>query len=211
MRQIPRAKVDDAVYAYFRDLELDVRATREQLAQAARRTLAQAKELLGSAEQEDREAAARLARVKGDYISGDLSAAEWRELRAELEPEAEAAKAEAENLRVQLAEVEAGTALTDVEADVLETLSGIRAVLAEEVRDSDGAAAVRAVLMRLFDGFMLHRGDPGDQVSAELAGTGCWIEPLLNERTVDRYDAKLRPVLAHSSQGDNCSSPVLRT
>jgi hypothetical protein len=31
---------------------------------------------------------------------------------------------------------------------------------------------------------------------------------FLSEHTVDRYDAKLRPVLAHSSQGDNCSSPV---
>jgi site-specific DNA recombinase len=205
MPSIHRSKVDDAIYAYFRDLELDVRATREQLAGAMERRLTEARELLGAAEQEAQEAAGRLARVKRDYIAGDLTAAEWRELRGELEPEAAGAEAEAENLRVQLAEAEAGTALTDVEADVLEALSEIRRSLADEVKDANGAAAIRAVLMRLFDGFVLHQGVPDGQDHVELAGTRYWIEPLVSERVVARYGAKFRPVMA---QGDNCFDPI---
>jgi DNA invertase Pin-like site-specific DNA recombinase len=207
MPSISRAAVDDAVYAYFRDLELDVQATCEQLAGAMERRLAEARELLGVAEQEERKAAGRLARVKGDYTSGDLTAAEWRELRVELEPEAADAEAEAENLRVQLAEVEAGTALTDVEVDVLEALSEIRKALADEVKDANGVAAIRAVLMRLFDGFVLHQGVPDGQDHVELAGTRYWIEPLVSERVVARYDAKFRPVVA---QGDNCFDAIAR-
>jgi DNA invertase Pin-like site-specific DNA recombinase len=207
MPSISRARVDEAVYAYFRDLELDVRATREQLTGAVERTVARARELLDSAEQEERTASERLARVKDDYVAGDLTAAEWRELRGELEPQADAARAEAERLREQLADAQAAVELDDLEAEVLETLSGIRSALAEEVKDADGAAAVRAVLMRLFDGFVLHRGEPEGQ-GAEPAGTGCWIEPILARHTVDRYDAKLSPVLGRSSLGDNCSSPI---
>jgi DNA invertase Pin-like site-specific DNA recombinase len=207
MPQIPRARVDDAVYEYFRDLELDTAATRAQLADAIERTVARAKELLASAEHQEREAAARLARVKGDYVAGDLTASEWRELREELEPQAVAALAEVERLREQLAEAEAAVELDDIEAEVLETLAEIRSALAEEVKDADGAAAVRAVLMRLFDGFVLHRGEPDGQ-GDEPVGDGWWIEPVLGRHTVDRYDAKLRPVLGRSSLGDNCSSPM---
>jgi DNA invertase Pin-like site-specific DNA recombinase len=209
MGTISRARVDNAVYAYFRDLELDVRATRAQLTDAVERTVARAKELLASAEREERTASERLARVKDDYVSGELAASEWRELRAELEPQAEAALAELERLREQLAEAEAAVELDDIEAEVLETLAEIRSTLAEEVKDADGAAAVRAVLMRLFDGFVLHRGQPEGQ-GAEPAGDGWWVEPILSRHTVDRHDAKLRPVLGRSSLGDNCSSPMRR-
>lgn len=44
---------------------------------------------------------------------------------------------------------------------MLETLARIRAAVGGEVVDAEGAAAVRAVLMRLFDGFILHRADSG--------------------------------------------------
>lgn len=123
--------------------------------------MAEARALLDGAEQEEQEATARLARVKRDDVNGDLTAAEWRKLRAELKPESVAAKAEAQRLRRQLAEAEADTARAGVEVDVLETLARIRAAVVGEVVDAEGAAAVHAVLMRLFDGFVLHRAVSG--------------------------------------------------
>ena len=107
---------------------------------------------------------------------------------------------------MQLIEAEAGTALTDVEDDVLERLAGIRAALASEVEDADGAAAARAVLMRLFDGFVLHADAPDGQGHVELSGTQHWIEPLVSDRTMAGYDEKMRPVLArksHVQAGEN--------
>ena len=166
MSQISRAKVDDAVYAYFKNLGLDAEATRKQLLAALEIKLAEARSLLDAAEQEAQAAKERFGRVKRDYTNDELSAAEWRELRSELEPEAVTAEAEAERVRGQLAEAEAGTALTEIESDVLAKLAEIRAEIAKEVLNAEGAAAVRAVLMRLFDGFVLRRGLPAGEKEA---------------------------------------------
>jgi hypothetical protein len=194
MQTVQRAEVDEAVFAYFAQVGLDVEATREQVATAAGRKVAEAQALLAAAEQEAQKAAARLAKVKRDYTHGDLSAAEWRELRADLEPEAEAADAEAERLRVQVAEAESGAAMTDAEAEVLEKLASIRAAVAGEVKDSEGVAAVRATLMRLFEGFVLHPGEP-EHAHVELIGRR-WLEPLIAPQAVEGYDEGLRPVIA---------------
>lgn len=76
-----------------------------------------------------KESEARLKRVKRDYISGDLTVEEWRELRSELEPELEAAKAETQGLRGRLEEAEAGTALAEFQGEVLQALSEVRGPL----------------------------------------------------------------------------------
>src|SRR5680860_316352 len=86
-----REPVDSAVYAYFEQVGLDLEATREQLGEAVERKLAEVKGLLRAADREAETVAERLARVKRDYVGGELTVAEWRELRADLEPEAEAA------------------------------------------------------------------------------------------------------------------------
>jgi hypothetical protein len=205
MRSLRRARIDDAVYAYFEQLELDLGGTRRQLAASLERQQAETRSLLEETEQETQAAAQRLARVRRDYTEGELSAAEWREFRDELESEAADAKAGAERLRTKLAESEAEAAFSEVEADLLAQLAQIRAEIAEEVLDAEGAAAVRAVLLRLFDGFVLHQG----QMEEGLKKPGYWIEPLLSELTLAGDDEKPGPAPAHkplAQAGNNFSS-----
>ena len=190
MSNIYRSDVDEAVYAYFRDIGVDAEATRAQLVAARERSLAEAREVLGSAEAETQAARERLERIKRDYVSGELKAAEWRELREELEPELSAAQAEEERLRAQLEEAESDSALSKITADLLGQLSEIRAEIAKEVTDAKGAAAVRAALMRLFDGFVLHRGSPRHE-TREGTKVACWLEPVLNQRQMGGYADRL--------------------
>lgn len=152
MPPVRRAEIDTAVFRYFEQVALDVEATREQLTAAVERKRDEVRALCDTAKREAQQAAERLARVKRDYTHGELSAAEWRELRADLAPELDAAQAEAERLRERLCTVEADTAVTDIEAEVLEQLACIRAAVAGEVVNAAGVAAVRAALLRLFDG-----------------------------------------------------------
>lgn len=117
-------------------------------------------------------------------------------LRAELEPDLEAAEAEVERLRGQLAEAERQAAVNDIEAVVVERIARIRAAVAGEVKDADGAAAVRATLMRLFDGFTLREGIPdgSDPVNVELIGER-WLEPHISAEAIEGFESEL-PVLA---------------
>jgi hypothetical protein len=200
MAPVPRAKVDSAVYAYFEQVSLDVEATRQQLASALERRVAEVKALLGAAEKEAREAEARLARVRGDYASGGLPLEDWLEFKAELEPQRDAAQAEVERMAAQLTEVQAGEALTDVEQELLEQLAHIRAAIAGAVKDAEGVEAVRSALLRLFDGFVLHRGVP-EEAHVELIGEH-WIEPLVSKKVVEGYEEKLHPVLAKKPLGE---------
>ena len=194
MKPVARAEVDAAVYAYFEQVGLDVEGTRKQLADARDRKLSEARALLAAAESEGQAAAERLERIKRDYANGELSAAEWRDFRSELEPEAAAAEAEAKRLREQLAEAERNSALEDVEVGVLTKLAHIRAAIAGEASDREGVDSARAALLRLFDAFILHTGTPAE-AHVELIGE-MWIEPVVNSHAVEHYDEKLRPVLA---------------
>jgi DNA invertase Pin-like site-specific DNA recombinase len=189
---IPRAKVDNAVYDYCQGLDLDVEATRNQMTSAAERELAEAR-------QEERESEARLKRVKRDYTHDKLTAEEWHELRDELEPELEAARAKTQNRKKALREAEEGLALAVAQAGILEALSEVREVLAKETRDAKGAAELAAVLTRLFEGFVLHL-ENRDQEHLALAGGGGWIEPLVIEYVTESYSG-LKPVFSHSSSG----------
>ena len=191
MSNIYRSDVDEAVYAYFRDIGVDAEATRAQLVAARERSLAEAREVLGSAEAETQAARERLERIKRDYVSGELKAAEWRELREELEPELSAAQAEEERLREQLEEAESDSALSKITADLLGQLSEIRAEIAKEVTDAKGAAAVRAALMRLFEGFVLHRDSPRHE-TREGTKVAYWLEPVLSQRQMGGYADRLR-------------------
>ena len=166
--------------------------------------MAKARDLLQSAEQEVHAASERLERVKNDYLSGELSATEWQELRGELEPDLSAAQAEEERLGGQLEEAESESALSEIAADLLTQLSEIRAEIAEEVSDAKEAAAVRAALMRLFDGFVLHRGSPRHK-KREYIKVAYWLEPVLCQDQmggyVDRLRAKLRTTVSGSPNG----------
>ena len=200
MNNIYRADVDSAVYAYFRDLGLDAEATRKQLVAARELALAEARHVLEEAEQETQTARARLERVKRDYIAEQLSASEWRELRAELEPELTDAQEEEGRLRGQLEEAESETALSKVTAALLTQLSEIRAGIVKEVNGSKDAAAVRASLMRLFEGFVLHRGQPRHK-SREGTKVAYWLEPVLSQDRMGGYVDRLRTELRTTSSG----------
>jgi DNA invertase Pin-like site-specific DNA recombinase len=142
MPYITRAKVDGAVYSYFRNLglDLDIEATHDQMIPTTERKLAEAS-------QKEQESEARLRRVKND---------------------------------------------------ILATLLELQEILVREIRDAEGATELRAVLMRLFEGFVLHLGEHG-QGHIELAGGRGWIEPLVIEYVTEGYSG-LRPVLSPSLQ-----------
>jgi hypothetical protein len=200
MNNIYRSDVDSAVYAYFKDLGLDAEATREQLVAARELALAEARHVLEGAEQETEAAKGRLERVKRDYVSGQLDASEWRELRAELEPELTAAQEDEERLRERLEEAESETALSKVTAGLLGQLAEIRAGIVKEVNGSKDAAAVRASLMRLFDGFVLHRGPPRHK-TREGTKVAYWLEPVLSQDQMGGYVDRLRTEMRTTSSG----------
>ncbi len=201
MSAVHRSDVDSAVYSYFKELGLDAEATRAQLVAARKRSLAEARDVLRSAQEETQTARERLERIKRDYLSGQLRAFEWRKLREELEPELVAAQAEEERLRTQLEEAESESALSRITADLLGQLSEIRAQIAREVTDVKEAAAVRAALMRLFDGFVLHRGSPRHE-TREGTKVAYWLEPVLSQHQMSGYVDRLREKSPPGGGGD---------
>jgi DNA invertase Pin-like site-specific DNA recombinase len=208
----PRARIDTAVYTYFEQVGLDVEATREQLAAATERKIAEVGALLEAAEGETSAAAARLARIRHDYASGELDVAEWRGFRDELQPQAAAAAAERDRLETQLAEIKAGPKLEGLEDEVLRQLAEVRAAIAGKVNDVTGVDGARATMLRLFDRFILHQGRP-ESAHLELVGTEYWIEPVISLHAVAGYDEKLCPVLARKPldrAGKNDSSALVR-
>ena len=152
------------------------------------------------AEHEARRAEERLARVRRDYTDGRLDAEDWREFRAELGAERDAARAEAERLATQLRDVERWGAVKDAEAETLRRLSEIRAVIAGEVRDADGLEAVRAALARTFEHFVIRRRAP--RVHVELvADAQLIIDPVVREHALSGYSENLRPILRREPLG----------
>jgi DNA invertase Pin-like site-specific DNA recombinase len=207
---VPRAEIDGSVWDYFANVKLDIEATREQVADQLDRRLAEARSLRDSADAEAGCTAANLARVRADYKAGDISAEDWRELRGELDAELAAANAEAERMAERLERAESESSLTDLEAEVIERLAEIRAAVAGEVTNTDGAAEARAALMKLFDGFILHKGIPdlgSELASVELAGDGYWIEPLMKPRG----EQGLQPALTEGLDDAENNCPSTKT
>jgi hypothetical protein len=56
----------------------------------------------------------------------------------------------------------------------------VRASIAGKIND--------AALMRVFDYFLHHQGGPGGTAHLELVEEGYWIEPIINDEAVDRYE-----------------------
>jgi DNA invertase Pin-like site-specific DNA recombinase len=197
-----RVDIDSAVYRYFEQVGLDVEETRRSIAEARDRKLAEVRALREEAEHEARRAEERLARVRRDYTDGRLDADDWREFRAELGSERDAARAEAERLETQLREVERWGAVKDAEAETVRRLSEIRAVIAGEVRDAEGLEAVRAALARTFERFVIRRRVP--RVHVELvADAQLVIEPVVREHALSGYSENLRPILRREPLADS--------
>jgi site-specific DNA recombinase len=194
MPHVRRVEIDSAVYRYFEQVGLDIEATRQTLAEARDRKLAEVSALRLQAEAETRKAEERLSRVRRDYTDGHLDVSDWQQFRLELTGELDAAAAEAERLSAQEREVLQWAELRDAEADTWRLLSDVRAAIAGEVRDTEGINAVRAALSRTFESFVLRRTAP--RVHVELiAEPKLLIEPIVRERAVRGYTEHLRPVL----------------
>jgi site-specific DNA recombinase len=191
---VRRVDIDTGVLAHFERTVLDFKATREHLLAAIDRKAAEVKAVFASAEREAQAADARLARVKRDYSNGELTASEWRELREDLEPEAEAAQAEVKRLRDQVEATDPEIVLGDAEDEVVQQLAQLRRAVAGDVNDAEGVQAVRAVLKRLFDRFVFHPELPAE-AHVELIGSRYWIEPIVSERAIASYDERMKPVL----------------
>lgn len=203
-----RADIDTAIYNYFEGVALDVEATRSQLASAHEDKLAEASALLSQAQTEQRRTEERIERVKGDYLDDAISASDWTDLRSELEPQLEAAKAKVAQLSSQVAEVEAWGFVSDAEEEVIEKLALIRQAIAGEITDAPSTDAVRAALLRLFDGFALRKVQPGAIVPAELAWQGEYvIEPLFAEGTV-LGETPWRPILRRDPIYDSATERI---
>ncbi|MFT3863980.1 MAG: recombinase family protein [Solirubrobacterales bacterium] len=190
LTSLARVPIDTGVFDYFRNIGLDLEETRAQILAAGEQKIAELAGLLASAEHQAARAKERLGRVKADYLAGDLTATEWRELRAELEPAAEAADRECERLGSQLHEAEGDPALAGIETGLLGRLAHIRAALAGQVTDAAGVDAVRAALMRVFDRFVLHNGPPEGRANLDLIGEGWWIEPVTSEEVIAKLAGK---------------------
>jgi DNA invertase Pin-like site-specific DNA recombinase len=215
MPYVDRAQIDTAVYSYFEQVALDVEATRQQLAEARDRKLAEVRMLRSQAEAERHRAEERLARVRRDYLEDRISAEDWASFRDELGAELQAAKAEADRLVEQAEEVERWGALHDAEQETLQKLADLRAAVAGEINDPESVAGVRASLARLFDHFVLKRIEPGQRVHAELAWLGeFYLEPVILEQAVEGY-TDVRPIFRRepiydgaTNQGSPSSCPA---
>lgn len=200
---VRRDPLDETVLAYFAQVGFDVEATRDGALAARERRLAQIEDLRAGAEEEVEDARARLASVKGDYLDGELTAAEWRELRSELEPEVEAAESQVGRPRGQVDSVRLRAALSAAKEDALDQLARLRTAIAGEVCGGGDLDAVRAVLRRLFARFLFHPEKPRPGDAHLLVGGHYWIEPQLREETLTEYGDWLRSLLrAERPRGD---------
>ena len=110
-----------------------------------------------------------------------------------------------ERLREQVTATESSAAGSEAEAEVIEQLAELRAAIAGDVNAAEGIEAVRAVLQRLFEGFLFHPEVP-QEAHVELIAERYWIEPVVNEQAIAGYDEKMRPVLTReplSQAGNN--------
>lgn len=191
---VKRATIDAAVYRYFEQVGLDVEATREGLSEARARKLVEVGALREQAVREQQRAEERLTRVRRDYMDDAITAADWAELRHELEPERDAAAAEVERLATQKTEVETWGEMRDVESQVLTRLADIRMAINGDVAKRESIDAARAAISRLFEHFVLRQPEPGTRVHARLAWLGDFVlEPVAREQAIEGY-SDLRPL-----------------
>lgn len=172
-----RSRIDQAVFNYFAQVALDIEATRRTLAESNDRKLAEIASLRSESEREAQLAEERYQRVRRDYTNGDITAAEWRELRDDLQAERDAAQAQADRHRAAETQLAETADSVDAEHAALQQLAEIRRAIADDVQGAEGVEAVRAALARLFEAFVVHRSTPR-RVHVELIGEW-WIEPIV--------------------------------
>jgi DNA invertase Pin-like site-specific DNA recombinase len=201
---VKRSVVDEAVYAYFESIALDVESTRDELQSALDERLAEIRGLCDQATLEAQKARERLDRVRRDYQDGKLDADDWSEQRLQLQGEQDAAAAQLERLRESEREEARATELLDPESETLKRLATLRKAIAGEVQDAQDIAAVRAALAHLFDRFVLHvEGDRGRIQAIANDASGAWtIDEAM--RPAMKPGARLPLRFNNANEGSGC-------
>jgi hypothetical protein len=135
-KPLKRADIDGAIFDYFESVALDVDATRSAFAGQAGSDLADTTARQQRAEHDAAKIDESLARVKGDYLAGKLSAEKWERLEARLLSERDGARAEAEQCDRRCQAIEAQIEAVDTEAAVLEELAALRRLVAGKIRQA---------------------------------------------------------------------------
>jgi hypothetical protein len=154
---IKRELVDGAVWEFFSKVALDVEATKAAVTEAHNARLSELVMLRTQTEQEIAKAQSELARIRGDYRRGAITATDWGEFRDELTAELEGGKAQLVQFAKQHEALQAEIDQIDVEGIVLSELTALRSLIVGDAQASsrEGVDAFRMALRRLFDHFEL--------------------------------------------------------
>jgi DNA invertase Pin-like site-specific DNA recombinase len=196
MLPIKRPILDLSVYRYFEQVGLDIEATRDQLIGARDARLTESCALLEQAKSEEQRAEESLTRIRRDYTRDKITAEDWSEFKEDLTQELNGARAQFSRFARQVREIEAWGGIQDAERDVLMKLTEIRQAMVGDIKNAEGVEAVRAALLRLFEGFRLRKPIAGESVHVDLLqrGGGLMIDPIPQEQGIEGYSTGMLPI-----------------
>lgn len=196
VKPIRRDVIDTAVLDHFHAHGVDLDATKAALAARRSEVIADLEAIAGAAVRLASDKVAAVERVKRDYLAGDITAAEWKELRAVLESERDAAQQHADEATARLAAAQAEP-VADVEARVAAELEAVRQAV-EDGTAGDDIPSQRAHLQRVFSRFRLvpaphgwpvewlhEPTDPRGHIMVGSIGHVLWLE--LRPEVVDGF------------------------
>lgn len=201
-----REPIDSAVLSYFKRAGVDARATQLRFAEELSSRREQLEDELKAADVAFRKATAALERIRGDYISGDLAASEWRELREFLEPKIADLGGTHERLTSSLGEIESGLGLPKAEADLNARLLRLSEAVEADLGDPEAMDTVRNFLFSIFEHFVLHGGEVVKS-GGKAVDASYWIEPVPKPQTIEGYEKPFRPVLVSEQVDEDGAAP----
>lgn len=148
--QVHRTLIDSALLAQLTSRYFDLDATRDRLRESRAGATTRADTAVGDAERELAKADANLARVKADYVNGEITASEWRELRADLEESRSAALEALTQAQGSLDELRTAGATTDAEEALLRHLADLKQLVSGTVDQAGDIESLRTVIRSLF-------------------------------------------------------------
>jgi site-specific DNA recombinase len=158
MTSVPRALLDTAVFDYFKRVAVDLEATKKQLHDTINAKQIETEALLGDAKLLEGKRTASLNHVQQQFKDGEISAAEWRSLKAEIADELKRATAAREQLERNAQAIQAQSqTMAELDSAAVQGLAKLRDEIVSDVTAASGLDGVRASLMRLFDHFDVAR------------------------------------------------------
>lgn len=150
-----RALIDSAVLKFFNDQILDIEATRVAYERTHSNQVEHISELLSQAHIELMTAEQRLARMRTAFMDAQIDASEWAGFKSELTSDIQASTAKIAQLTDQHERLITANAI-DAESDLLVRLAELRRAIIAPVQQANDIAALRAVILRVFESFTLH-------------------------------------------------------